>query len=234
MKNLLLFVTVVFALCSCAKDYAALQKERVAQYEKEGKIILAKSDSTSSGHYIIYADEKTQTIGIDTLDGDARIIDLKTIKETNFGPMDGTGVFDMLYESGEAHLTIKDGKLSHSRYDGFTYEPQSVYFFKDKYMIVSYDKEYNYILFFTEPVKLYFCFEYSFRDRENLENDLGIDSGSGDINCVFKWDEYYDQEYPTHCIYRATLDCNGNLKSKDDYLLMDGVSVPVHAYTEDL
>lgn len=69
MKNFIYVFVVLIAFCSCAKDYPQLVRDRVEQYQQEGKIILSQSnDSTGKEHYIVYADVKAQIIGIDTLE----------------------------------------------------------------------------------------------------------------------------------------------------------------------
>ena len=67
-------VLMCLAFTSCSKDYQKLVKERVEQYRKEGKWVLSYSkNATEDEHFIVYADEKTQTIGIDTLSGVATV-----------------------------------------------------------------------------------------------------------------------------------------------------------------
>ena len=63
-------VLMCLAFTSCSKDYPKLVKERVEQYRKEGKWVLSYSkNATEDGHFIVYADEKTQTIVVDSIDG---------------------------------------------------------------------------------------------------------------------------------------------------------------------
>ena len=66
MKKLLLIGLVLFTFCSCAKNYPQMVKDRVEQYQKEGKYVLGQSnDSTGKEHYVVYIDDKQ--IVVDTL-----------------------------------------------------------------------------------------------------------------------------------------------------------------------
>ena len=59
MKKLLLIGLVLFTFCSCAKNYPQMVKDRVEQYQKEGKYVLGQSnDSTGKEHYVVYIDDK--------------------------------------------------------------------------------------------------------------------------------------------------------------------------------
>ena len=66
MKKLLLIGLVLFTFCSCAKNYPQMVKDRVEQYQEEGKYVLGQSnDSTGKEHYVVYIDDKQ--IVVDTL-----------------------------------------------------------------------------------------------------------------------------------------------------------------------
>lgn len=44
-----------FSFCSCAKNYPQMVKDRVEQYQNEGKVILSQSnDDTGRKHYVVY------------------------------------------------------------------------------------------------------------------------------------------------------------------------------------
>ena len=59
MKKLLLIGLVFFTFCSCAKNYPQMVKDRVEQYQEEGKYVLGQSnDSTGKEHYVVYIDDK--------------------------------------------------------------------------------------------------------------------------------------------------------------------------------
>lgn len=78
MKKMFLAFLALLMVCSCAKNYPEMVKDRVEQYKKEGKVILSQSnDETGKEHYIVYADAKSQVIGVDTLG--------KDVKEIHFG-----------------------------------------------------------------------------------------------------------------------------------------------------
>lgn len=82
MKKLpILLLAALLTLCSCSKSYQELVNEKVEQYKKEGKIILNKSDDpTGKEHYIVFADAKQQTIGVDTLGEKALVINIPKLK----------------------------------------------------------------------------------------------------------------------------------------------------------
>lgn len=64
MKKIIYIFIILFAFCSCAKDYPQQVKDRVEQYQKEGKKVLSHSDDpTGKEHYIVFADVKAQIIG---------------------------------------------------------------------------------------------------------------------------------------------------------------------------
>ena len=44
MKKIIYIFIILFAFCSCAKDYPQQVKDRVEQYQKEGKKVLSQSD----------------------------------------------------------------------------------------------------------------------------------------------------------------------------------------------
>lgn len=256
VKNVLIALFALLALCSCEKDYHKLQKERVEQYKKEGKWIIAQSDSTSNEHYIIYGDKKTQTIGIDTLGGDVQVVDLKKpMTQVAFAPLWGGSGFKMLTDMEEHYgwgsgkdfkkslIKIVD-KAFENTDDGVEEEKQnhtttSIQAYKNKYIIINFDRYYpdvyRYILFFTNPPKLYYFGTSMFYNAVTNDwyADLGIDETTGNITGTFKWNDYpeYENIPILNCLYRATIDDEGNLVSKDDYLLINGDKVPVHIYT---
>ena len=81
-KLLFLLIAAALVLCSCGKNYPKLVKQQVEKYMKEGKIILSQSnDSTGKEHYIVFADMKAQTIGVDTLGEKVQTINLSKILE---------------------------------------------------------------------------------------------------------------------------------------------------------
>ena len=244
VKNVLIALFALFALCSCEKDYHKLQKERVEQYKKEGKWIIAQSDSTSNEHYIIYGDKKTQTIGIDTLGGDVQVVDLKKpMKQSLFTPVWGGGVFDMFPDGyGQEKNLLKvmtEGFENMYQYAREKSRKSSfVRAYKSKYVIVCFDNDYpvvyRFILFLSNPVKLYYFGTQLMADMEtsNWMADFGVDESNGDITCVFEWDDSpVELEKTYHCLYKVVLDCDGNIKSKDDTLLINGDKVPVYVYT---
>ena len=77
MKKIFLAFLALLIVCSCAKNYPDMVKDRVEQYKKEGKVILSQSnDETGKEHYVVYADAKSQVIGVDTLGKDVKEIRL--------------------------------------------------------------------------------------------------------------------------------------------------------------
>lgn len=75
MKQLVLVCLVLLTFCSCAKNYPQMVKDRVEQYQKEGKYVLGQSnDSTGKEHYVVYID-KTQIV-VDTLDDSLQVFPL--------------------------------------------------------------------------------------------------------------------------------------------------------------
>lgn len=99
MKKLpILLLAALLTLYSCSKSYQELVNEKVEQYKKEGKIILNKSDDpTGKEHYIVFADAKQQSIGVDTLGEEALVIKLADVKEQEIGLSDAQGSDTFLY-----------------------------------------------------------------------------------------------------------------------------------------
>lgn len=152
--------TEILALGSFSKSNQELVNEKVEQYKKEGKIILNKSDDpTGKEHYIVFADIKQQTIGVDTLGEKVQIIKLAEAKQKDFclAYAQGTepfSIYSMNTETKAANVRVVDSVTFKSIYDANTEEIMKVECYKDKYILMT-CREDNYvrnkILFFKQP-----------------------------------------------------------------------------------
>ncbi len=152
--------TEILALSSFSKSNQELVNEKVEQYKKEGKIILNKSDDpTGKEHYIVFADVKQQTIGVDTLGEKVQIIKLAEAKQKDFCLAYAQGtepftIYSMNTETKAANVRVVDSVTFKSIYDANTEEIMKVECYKDKYILMT-CREDNYvrnkILFFKQP-----------------------------------------------------------------------------------
>ena len=107
----------LLTVCSCTGNYQMV-KDRVEQYKKEGKIILNHSnDETGKEHYIVYADAKSQVIGVDTLGENVKEIHLGKKPYVSFevkvDEMHGLKVKKEKHEDAKQDFTITaSGKIS--------------------------------------------------------------------------------------------------------------------------
>lgn len=224
--------TEILALGSFSKSNQELVNEKVEQYKKEGKIILSKSDDpTGKEHYIVFADIKQQTIGVDTLGEKVQIIKLAEAKQKDFclAYAQGTepfSIYSMNTETKAANVRVVDSVTFKSIYDANTEEIMKVECYKDKYILMT-CREDNYvrnkILFFKQPsVVFHLC-------------DGAIEkTDGGDLNITITSSEMFgmtmlDQEF-VQAIFHVTLNPDGLIKKQDDSVNFGGIMIPTRAY----
>lgn len=224
--------TEILALGSFSKSNQELVNEKVEQYKKEGKIILNKSDDpTGKEHYIVFADIKQQTIGVDTLGEKVQIIKLAEAKQKDFclAYAQGTepfSIYSMNTETKAANVRVVDSVTFKSIYDANTEEIMKVECYKDKYILMT-CREDNYvrnkILFFKQPsVVFHLC-------------DGAIEkTDGGDLNITITSSEMFgmtmlDQEF-VQAIFHVTLNPDGLIKKQDDSVNFGGIMIPTRAY----
>lgn len=238
MKKLLfLLIAAALVLCSCGKNYPKLVKQQVEKYMKEGKIILSQSnDSTGKEHYIVFADMKAQTIGVDTLGEKVQTINLSKILEKqidviNVQSMDTFSIIVYDHFTGIQNAQIKiTGNKTFTK-DNFENWKATVY--KDKYIILinkidEYDIRWS-ILWLGKP-------EYMYTYRSSNKNDVTLNKKDGDIKINIKSSEAFSADYGNEWIqvsYNATFDCNGEIKKQDDYVNFEGINIPISAYGDE-
>ncbi|WP_298639372.1 hypothetical protein [uncultured Prevotella sp.] len=190
MKKLpFLLLATMLALCSCSKSYQELVNEKVEQYKKDGKIILNKSDDpTGKEHYIVFADAKQQTIGVDTLGERSQIIKLTDIKEQEIDLSDAQGcdtftIYNTKLEQKTTNVRVVDSITFKSIYDSKTEEKMAVECYKDKYILMT-SKDNDYvrykILFFKQPSVIFHLFGDDIEKNDN-----------GDLNITIKTSEMF-------------------------------------------
>lgn len=239
MKKLpILLLAVVLALCSCSKSYQELVNEKVEQYKKDGKIILNKSDDpTGKEHYIVFADAKQQTIGVDTLGERSQIIKLTDIKEQEIDLSDAQGcdtftIYNTKLEQKTTNVRVVDSITFKSIYDSKTEEKMAVECYKDKYILMT-SKDNDYvrykILFFKQPSVIFHLFGDDIEKNDN-----------GDLNITIKTSEMFgmtmlDQE-SVQAIFHVTLNSDGFIKKQDENVNFGGIMIPTSAYgnTEEM
>lgn len=224
--------TEILALGSFSKSNQELVNEKVEQYKKEGKIILNKSDDpTGKEHYIVFADIKQQTIGVDTLGEKVQIIKLAEAKQKDFclAYAQGTepfSIYSMNTETKAANVRVVDSVTFKSIYDANTEEIMKVECYKDKYILMT-CREDNYvrnkILFFKQPsVVFHLC-------------DGAIEkTDGGDLNITITSSEMFgmtmlDQEF-VQAIFHVTLNPDGLIRKQDDSVNFGGIMIPTRAY----
>ena len=233
MKKLpILLLAAVLALCSCSKSYQELVNEQVEQYKKDGKIILNKSDDpTGKEHYIVFADAKQQTIGVDTLGEEGLVIKLADVKEQEIGLSDAQGsdtftIYNTKLEQKTTNVRVVDSITFKSIYDSKTEEKMTVECYKDKYILMT-SKDNDYvrykILFFKQPSVIFHLF------GDDIEK-----TDDGDLNITIKSSEMFgmtklDQEY-VETIFHVTLNSDGFIKKQDDCVNLGGIMIPTSAY----
>ena len=232
MKKLpILLLAVLLTLCSCSKSYQELVNEKVEQYKKEGKIILNKSDDpTGKEHYIVFADAKQQTIGVDTLGEEALVIKLADVKEQEIGLSDaqGSDTFSIYSTKSEPKATSIHVVDSTTFKDiGYNNEEEmTVECYKDKYILMTSNKDdyvRNKIFFFKQPSVIFNSFDNKIEKADN-----------GDLNITIKSSEMFgmtmlDQEY-VQAIFHVTLNSDGFIKKQDDNVNFGGIMIPTSAY----
>ncbi|MFW5553071.1 MAG: hypothetical protein ACOCNA_05620, partial [Prevotella pectinovora] len=176
MKKLpILLLAALLTLCSCSKSYQELVNEKVEQYKKEGKIILNKSDDpTGKEHYIVFADAKQQTIGVDTLGEEALVIKLADVKEQDIGLSDaqGSDTFSIYSTKSEPKATSIHVVDSTTFKDiGYNNEEEmTVECYKDKYILMTSNKDdyvRNKIFFFKQPSVIFNSFDNKIEKADN-------------------------------------------------------------------
>ena len=226
-----LLAVLLFVFTSCSKDYSKLVKERVEQYRKEGKWILSYTDEE---HFIVYADKKTQTIGIDTLSG-TRTINLGKLTDVNatltFGD---TKIVDFM-EGRNMPLSLQGHGFVVALGYSDTRQSKKLSGYKDKYMVMDLGDGIVSVLFFDNKKVYKFGGVFS---SVNGRNYTGTDykiKENGDLDVCVKFDlEHSGDGLPDYlpCTYVVTLGSDGNIKEKADHVICCGVEVPVGAFDD--
>lgn len=224
-----------FIFASCAKDYPRIVKERVEQYRKEGKWILSSSkNATKDEHFIVYADEKAQTIEIDTLDG-IRTIKLDKLTDVNVAlTFCDTKIVDFM-EGGNLPLKVKDHGFAVAMGYADMRQSEKLRGYKDKYMIMDMGEGTIAVLFFTNKKVYKFGGIYSsVKGRDYTGTNYRINR-NGDLDVRIKYGlEHNGDGLPDYlpCTYEITFDSEGNIKNRARHVTCCGVKVPVEAFKE--
>lgn len=150
MKKLLLIGLVLFTFCSCATNYPQMVKDRVEQYQNEGKVILSQSnDDTGKKHYVVYGDIDKQTIVVDTLGENVFTIQLgkKTLKTLTPNVIEDDGL-SVSFEQQEGDFNQLDVQLSKDGDFILGSVPTEFMVYEDKYIVLS--KDYPKIIFLNK------------------------------------------------------------------------------------
>lgn len=233
MKKIFLALLALLIVCSCAKNYPEMVKDRVEQYKKEGKVILSQSnDETGKEHYVVYADAKSQVIGVDTLGKEVKEIHLGKKPYVSFevkvDETHGLKVKKEKYKDAIQNFYITaSGKIS----DGYKMFRTRVY--KDKY-IVFVNRGFG--LFLNDDNVYYYL----------SEKDMG---DNGNINLVFhnifdavlpeEWQNYlwnsrdlYIDRYHCDLVFKATVSPEGKIISQAKSAYCSGVEIPVEMFSD--
>ena len=150
MKKLLLIGLVLFTFCSCATNYPQMVKDRVEQYQNEGKVILSQSnDDTGKKHYVVYGDIDKQTIVVDTLGENVFTIQLgkKTLKTLTPNVIEDDGL-SVSFEQQEGDFNQLDVQLSKDGDFILGSVPTEFMVYEDKYIVLG--KDYPNIIFLNK------------------------------------------------------------------------------------
>ena len=224
-----------FIFASCAKDYPRLVKERVEQYRKEGKWILSFSkNATKDEHFIVYADEKAQTIEIDTLDG-IRTIKLDQLTDVNVALTScDTKIVDFM-EGGNLPLKVKEHEFTVAMGYADMKQSNKLRGYKNKYMIMDMGEGTVAVLFFANKKVYKFGGIYSsVKGRDYTGTNYRINR-NGDLDVRIKYGlEHNGDGLPDYlpCTYEITFDSEGNIKNRARHVTCCGVKVPVEAFKE--
>ena len=228
-------VLMCLAFTSCSKYYQKLVKERVEQYRKEGKWVLSYSkNATEDEHFIVYADEKTQTIGIDTLSGVATV-NLGGLTDVNATmTFSDTKIVDFM-EGGNMPFSVKGHEFIVAMGYADTQNSKKLHGYKNKYMIMDMDKGSVTVLFLTTKKVYKFGGVYSSAKGRNYTGTDYRIKKNGDLDIRIKFDlDHSGDGLPNYlpCTYVVTIGSDGNIKKKANHVTCCGVKVPVEAFAE--
>ena len=125
-------------------------KDRVEQYQNEGKVILSQSnDDTGKKHYVVYGDIDKQTIVVDTLGENVFTIQLgkKTLKTLTPNVIEDDGL-SVSFEQQEGDFNQLDVQLSKDGDFILGSVPTEFMVYEDKYIVLS--KDYPKIIFLNK------------------------------------------------------------------------------------
>jgi len=139
MKKFIYVFAILFTFCSCAKDYPRQVKDRVEQYQKDGKIVLSHSDDpTGKEHYVVFADVKAQVIGVDTLGEVVRKIHIgsKPMLELEIQTDENRGLRPIFKSADYERICFLDSKgKMNVKYRSGEVQSFNMRVYKDKYII---------------------------------------------------------------------------------------------------
>lgn len=244
MKKLLFLGLVLLTFCSCGKNYPQMVKDKVEQYKKEGKIILNQSnDSTGKEHYIVYADVKSQTIGVDTLGEKAKEIKLgkKTFKKLTLHANEGAGLVAKFsvqeYDETKEYKLLKNGQLM--AYN----QPMDITVYKDKYIIIGKNKSdsfYPDAIFVNGEEDAYYQICGTFGTDE--VGNLNVSAETWLRNAVPEsWRHYIEDSYNHPELYidinhgniicKTTISPDGKIIKQSDVVVCDYLQIPVEVFS---
>lgn len=236
MKKLIYVFVILFAFCSCAKNYTQQVKDRVEQYKKEGKIVLSHSDDpTGKEHYVVFADVKAQVIGVDTLGETVRKIHIgtKPMLELEIQTDENRGLKPVFKNAGYERICSlgTNGKIN-VKYPSGEVQSFDMRAYKDNYIIF---EKANCGVFLNDDKAYY-----------NLsEGDVGE---NGNINVVLhkmlwsiipsEWNDYtfynpnlsIDRDHDEF-LYKVTISPNGKFIKQAKSVFSNGVEIPVEMFS---
>ena len=238
MKKLLLIGLVLFTFCSCATNYPQMVKDRVEQYQNEGKVILSQSnDDTGKKHYVVYGDIDKQTIVVDTLGENVFTIQLgkKTLKTLTPNVIEDDGL-SVSFEQQEGDFNQLDVHLSKDGDFILGSVPTEFMVYEDKYIVLS--KDYPKIIFLNKN-DAYYDLGGSCKVDEDGNLDVTLTAMFTGI-LPANWqdytgeleiypDLYIDREHEDF-LYKLTLAPNGKIIKKGETATCGGVQIPVEAF----
>lgn len=230
MKKIVLALLAILMVCSCTKNYPEMVNDRAKQYKKEGKIILSQSyDQTGKEHYIVFADAKSQVIGVDTLG--------EEVKEIHLGKKPYVS-FEV--KANEMHgLEVKKEKHTDAIQDYFLTESGEISDRHNTYKMIVYKDKY--IVFSKDNMGLFLNDDNAYYDisEEDMEDN-------GNINLVFHymfsavlpeewWDymsDFYIDRYHDDLVFKATVSPEGKIISQAKAAHCSGVEIPVEMFSD--
>lgn len=237
MKKIIYIFIILFAFCSCAKDYPQQVKDRVEQYQKEGKKVLSHSDDpTGKEHYIVFADVKAQIIGVDTLGETVKEIHLGEKPTVSFevkaNENQGLRLVKIHKDSKENYSLNNEGKICRM-FKGNCIETFDMKVFKDKYII--FVKGYDGI-FLNDDDVYYSLSEEDMGDDGNLNmvfhNTIGMVLTEELQHYLNSSRDLYIDRYHDDLVFKATVSPEGKIIKQASSAYCSGAEIPVEMFSD--